>query len=152
MKNLRALVLVALSLFSMSSIAQQSLCARGEVTEWSCTAKKKVYSLCASQDLSPTAGYMQYRAGRISKLEFAFPESRENPKGHFLLRLAPRGASLSFTSEGYEYFVYEPLAGPTTIDISKGRTPVRSITCNSATDTLTLTKTLNRFKLLGIYE
>jgi len=61
-------------------------------------------------------------------------------------------ASLSFTNEGYEYFVNEPLAGPTTIDVSKGQTPLGLITCDSATDTLTLTETQNRFKLRGIYQ
>lgn len=148
----RTLPLLALSLFSASSFAVPSLCTKEEVTEWSCAARGKVYSLCASADRSPATNYMQYRVGKNNKLEFSFPELREQPKGHFLLRLAPRGASLSFTNKGYEYLVYEPLAGPTTIHVSKDQTPVGSVTCGSATDTLTLTETQNRFRLLGIYE
>lgn len=148
----RTLLLLALSLFSASSFAVPSLCTKEEVTEWSCAARGKVYSLCASADRSPATSYMQYRVGKNNKLEFSFPEPREHPKGHFLLRLAPRGASLSFTNNGYEYLVYEPLAGPTTINVSKDQTTVGSVSCGSATDTLTLTETQNRFKLLGIYE
>jgi hypothetical protein len=94
---------------------------------------------------------MQYRAGNKSKLEFAFPSQRQHPRDHFRLSLAPRGAVLGFDNHGYEYWIYEPLAGPTRIDVSKGQAPVGSIICSSATDTLTLTKTQDRFRSLGIY-
>ena len=152
MHKFRILLLLALPLLSESSSAQPGLCGKREVTEWSCAAKGKIYALCSSRDLGPITGYMQYRAGTSSKLEFAFPQPLTHPKGHFLLRLAPKGASLSFSNEGYEYFIYESLAGSTTIDINKGQMPVGSIICASATDTLTLAETQNRFKLLGIYQ
>jgi hypothetical protein len=152
MRNLHPYLLVALSLLPLSSIAQTSLCTQGEVTEWSCKAKGKIYSLCSSKDLSPTTGYMQYRAGKSSETEFTFPEHLEHPKGYFRLGLAPRGAWLTFSNAGYEYFIYEPLIGPTLIDVVKSQSPVASVTCRSATDTLTLTTTQDRFRLLGIYQ
>lgn len=152
MRNSQAVVLVVTSLFAVGSLAQANLCTRDEVMVWSCSTKAKVYSVCASRDLSPTAGYLQYRAGKSPKLEFAFPDPPRHPKGHFLLRLAPRGASLSFTNGDYEYWIYEPLAGSTTIDVSKGGTLIGTVTCAWSTDTLTLTETQNRFQALGIYQ
>lgn len=133
--------------------AQPSLCTKDEVTEWSCTAGRKVYSLCASRDLGPTSGTLQYRAGKKgSKPELAFPDPATHPKGHFVLNIVSRGATLSFSNKGYTYYVYEPLAGQTVIDVSKGDTPIGSITCGNATDTLTLTSTQNRFKTLGVFQ
>lgn len=152
MRNSKAAFVVAASLFSVGSFAQSSLCTKDEVTVWSCLTKAKVYSLCASRDLSPTAGYLQYRAGKSSKPEFAFPDPPEHPKGHFLLRLAPRGASLSFSNGDYEYWIYEPLAGSTTIDVSKDGASIGTVTCGWSTDTLTLTETQNRFQALGVYR
>jgi hypothetical protein len=150
MRSRHALVLSALSVLAPSSIAQSSLCTQDEVTEWSCTAKGKIYSVCSSEGLSPTTGYMQYRAGTTSKTEFAFPEPPRHPKGFFHLNLLPRGASLGFSNGGYEYAIDEPLAGATFVAISKGQGPVAFVTCKSATRTLTLNQTMDRFKLLGI--
>ena len=133
--------------------AQASLCTKDEVTEWSCTAGRKVYSLCASRDLGPTSGTLQYRAGKKgSKPEFAYPDPATHPKGHFVLNIVSRGATLSFSNKGYTYDVYEPLTGQTVIDVSKGPTPLGSITCGAATETLTLTVVQNRYKALGVFQ
>ena len=53
-----------------------TLCKADEVVIYSCTLPgRKVMSLCASQDATPYAGYMQYRMGRSQKdLERQFPE------------------------------------------------------------------------------
>lgn len=152
MRNSVAAFAFVVSSFSTGSLAQQDLCAKDEVTVWSCTTEAKVYSLCASRDLSPTAGYLQYRAGRNSRREFAFPDPPAHPKGRFLLRLAPRGAALSFSNGDYEYWIYEPLAGSTTIEVSKSGAAIGTVTCGWSSDTLTLTETQNRFRALGIYQ
>lgn len=152
MRNIHKKALLTLCLLPLNAIAQPSLCTREELTEWSCSAKGKIYSICSSKDLSATAGYMQYRAGKLSKTEFTFPEQLKHPKDIFRLNLLARGASFSFSNGAYEYNIYEPLGGPTLIDVSKGDNPLASITCSSATDTLTLTTTMNRFRLFGIYE
>lgn len=154
MRNLStACLLAAISFFHLSAMAQPSLCAPNEVTEWSCAAKKKTYSLCSSKDLGANAGYMQYRAGTASKTEFVFPERQEHPKGNFRLSLLAKGVVLSFSNAGYEYAIYEPLEGSTHIDVTKNQgTQVATVACNSATDTLTLTSTMKRFELVGIYR
>ena len=134
-------------------MAQPSLCSPGEVTEWSCTAKKKIYSLCSSKDLGADAGYMQYRAGSASKTEFVFPERLEHPIGNFRFVPHGKGVMLSFSNAGYEYAIYEPVGGSTHIEVAKSQGPqVAAVTCSLATDTLTLTTTMERFGLLGIYR
>ncbi|WP_185546077.1 hypothetical protein [Variovorax sp. KBW07] len=153
MRNLSTCLLAAICFLPLGAMAQQSLCTPGEVTEWSCTAKKKIYSLCSSRDLGANAGYMQYRAGKASKTEFVFPERREHPKGNFRLALQPRGVVLNFSNAGYAYAIYEPLTGSTRIDVANAQgTQVADIACSSATDTLTLTTTMQRFERLGIYQ
>lgn len=152
MRKAGNVVLVAAALFAPVALAQSNLCSKDEVTVWSCSTKAKVYSLCASRDLSPSSGYLQYRAGKGAKAEFAFPDPPQPPRGHFLLRLAPRGASLSFKNGDYDYWIYEPLAGSTTIDVLKAGKPIGTVTCSWSSDTLTLTETLNRFQALGAYE
>ena len=152
MRRSRIIVVVATTLFCMSSLAQGNLCTKDESMVWSCSTKEKIYSLCASRNLSATAGYLQYRAGKGVKPEFAFPDSLQHPKGHFLLRLERRGASLKFMNADYEYWIYEPLAGSTTIDVSKGGKFIGTVTCDWSTNTLTLTETQNRFQVIGIYQ
>lgn len=153
MRNSSTFLFAALSLLHLSAIAEPSLCTPGETTEWSCTAKRKTYALCASKDLGAETGYMQYRAGRGSKAEFVFPERREHPKGNFRLVLQAKGVMFSFSSAGYEYAIYEPLAGATHIDVANSQgAHVADVTCDSATDTLTLTTTMQRFERLGIYR
>jgi len=51
-------------------------CTSNELTLFSCTLKKhKTVSVCASKDLSPNSGYMQYRFGKIGKIENTIPKS-----------------------------------------------------------------------------
>lgn len=153
MRILSTCLLAAIALSPLGAMAQPSLCTSGEVTEWSCAAKGKIYSLCSSADLGPKAGYMQYRAGRTSRTEFVFPERLVHPKGNFRLGLLAKGAMLSFSNGSYESAIQEPLAGSTHIDVAKGQGPsATAVTCTLATDTLTLTTTMERFRLLGIYQ
>ncbi|WP_198087168.1 hypothetical protein [Variovorax sp. E3] len=153
MRNLSTCLFAATLFFHLSAMAQPSLCTSSETTEWSCAAKKKIYSLCASKDLEAKTGYMQYRAGTASKTEFLFPERLAHPKGNFRLALQAKGVMFSFSNAGYEYAIYEPLAGATHIDVVNSQgAQVADVACSSATDTLTLTTTMARFERVGIYR
>ena len=46
-----------------------SLCERDEKTVFSCNLGRKMVSVCASPDVSPTRGYLQYRFGQIDGFE-----------------------------------------------------------------------------------
>jgi hypothetical protein len=129
-----------------------NLCVANEQVVWSCSANKKVHSLCASPDLSKSEGYLQYRVGRKKGADFVFPTERVHPKGHFAAATLPRGVSLSFTHEGRGYWVGESVGSPTTIEVTEEGRPANVVRCRSATDTLSLTTTITRFRLIGIME
>jgi hypothetical protein len=129
------------------------LCTGNEQVLWSCSAQKQVHSLCASADLSTSDGYLQYRAGTTTKAAtFSFPAKRVHPKGHFTAATLPRGVSLSFTHEGRGYWIGESIGSPTTIEVTAEGKPAHVITCRSATETLSLTTTISRFRSIGIME
>lgn len=51
-------------------------CTSNERTLFSCATKKnKIVSICASKDLSPNSGYMQYRFGKDGKVEMEVPQA-----------------------------------------------------------------------------
>lgn len=50
-------------------------CTDNELTLFSCSLKKsKTVSVCASKDLSPKSGYLQYRFGKLGKIEITIPK------------------------------------------------------------------------------
>lgn len=147
-------ILVAASVLSVNAAAQAtaSHCAPAEQVIWSCSAKEKVYSLCASKDLGKDSGYLQYRAGPVGTPEFLYPSQPQHPKGHFTSAMLTDGASVSFSNGQYAYEIIEPLNGRTAIAVSKNNKNIANIQCAVATNTLTETDQLTRFKLVGIAE
>ena len=85
-------------------------CTEAEVAVFfSCRfADGKVVSLCASPDLSPTAGTLQYRFGEPGAVELSFPSEPAHPRGHFTQRTGTWGPRvnehvISFVNEGVTY-------------------------------------------------
>src|SRR5262245_37129413 len=61
-----------------------TLCETEEKTVLACRTGKKIVSVCASNDLSPSSGYLQYRFGVPQKPpELVYPVAREHPKTSF---------------------------------------------------------------------
>lgn len=145
-------VLLASTALAGISHAETSLCKPDEQTLWSCSAKSKTYSVCASGDLDGASGYMQYRAGTMSAIELSYPEGFRHPKGAFAYSLLAKGASLEFENKGYQYAIYEPLMGAPSIVVSQASRELASIQCDTSTDTLTLTTTIDQLKAVGIVE
>lgn len=102
-------ILVAL-IFSLHAKAGISLCAADEQVVFSCSIKEKIVSVCASSELSPTEGYMQYRYGRPQKTELTFPEKTVAPNAFTnYIGLTYSGTSeahLRFIRGNYGYIVY----------------------------------------------
>jgi len=88
----------------------KSLCQTKEKVVFSCSTGKKLISVCASENLSSSAGYVQYRFGTNEKLEFSFPEPKAHPdsfstKG--ILAYSGGGAGYMRLNKGaYSYVVY----------------------------------------------
>lgn len=88
----------------------ESLCTENERSLYSCTMGKKLLSICASNDLSKSTGYLQYRFGRIDHLELQYPAEKVHPRGLFSLSFAGGGAKASFArlqffNSGHKYTV-----------------------------------------------
>ena len=125
---------------------QSSLCAPGERVLFSCSLQqtKKLVSLCTSQNLSPTSGYLQYRFGVPGKVELDYPPGKAFAKGRLglvrtqFLRSASYG--VEFSSKGYDYALSYVASGPDPKDDSyvlsvtkpKSDTPLFSDSCDKA--------------------
>lgn len=98
---------------------QSPLCSKDEITLWSCETKKRVFSLCSSQVVTRTSGYLQYRASNADKVTFAYPATKAPPLGLFKFNSSPNGdASVDFTNKGYNYSLVDPLRGNSFILVS----------------------------------
>jgi len=146
------LVFLAVAAYPGSSSGQTSLCQSDEQDVWSCSTARKTYSICASRDLDGSSGYMQYRVGKPSAIEFSFPEDLKHPRGVFEFSVLAKGVSLAFENKGFEYGVYESVMGGATIVVSQKGRELSTIQCDTSTETLTLTTTINQMKAVGIVE
>jgi hypothetical protein len=95
----------------LDPIKARSLCGRGERLVWSCqTAReRKLASICSSQDLSRTRGYVQYRFGRPGQVELEFPRQRVSTQTLFRYSRYTRPLvtmlKLEFTNDGVTYTI-----------------------------------------------
>ncbi|MES2919053.1 MAG: hypothetical protein V4729_10610 [Pseudomonadota bacterium] len=87
-----------------------SLCKASESIVMSCRAGTRTLSVCASPDLSPTKGYLEYRAARHGQLEITLPSERQHPAqtvraGSFQFGMG-EGNYLRFSNGGTDYLPY----------------------------------------------
>ena len=84
---------------------------------FSCAIRKpaKIVSLCASANLSKEQGYVQYRFGLRDKIELEFPKTRAGTQPLFsyshYFRAQVDQTEISFTSEGYQYAIFDDYNG-----------------------------------------
>ena len=94
-----------------------SLCESSEKIVFNCTVGKaaKIVSLCSSKELTKERGYLQYRFGLPEKIELEYPKQREQTQNAFkyshYFRAQFDQTELSFTSEGYEYAIFDDYNG-----------------------------------------
>ena len=91
--------------------ADTGLCASEEKIIFSCAIGKKTLSVCASNDLSSSTGYLQYRFGTsLDKLELIFPQTKDHPLNHFRFTFdyGPKASShqLAFFVGETEYIIF----------------------------------------------
>jgi hypothetical protein len=150
--QLKLAVSLSLGVICTAVLAKPSFCNQSELVLWSCSAGQKHYAVCASGDLSDSAGYLQYRVKKNASLEFVYPTKLKHPKDLFLLEILNRGASLTFQNGAYQYTIYEPLMGPATVSVAKNEQTLTTIICSTATDGLTLTTTQEFLSRVGVYK
>lgn len=94
-----------------------SLCSSAEQVIFSCALRKplKIVSLCASRDLATTKGYLQYRFGVPGNVELEFPRELQSTQKVFkyehYFRAQVDNTSISFSSSGYDYSIFDEYNG-----------------------------------------
>ena len=123
----------------------QSLCTAGETIVFTCPAKEKIISVCASNDLSAHGGYLQFRIG-TAKSQISYPASRtrtsnigtfgyayvgQGPEGHHLLLIDGKDiyGIISTDDRGPQYGGEE-----TAFVHQQGSTIIDSAVCDKLTD------------------
>ena len=105
-----ALIMMFCGLSASAQVAP-TLCLKGEDNIFSCSAGKKIISVCASKNLAADRGYLQYRFGLPDKIELTVPADRSVSPANSavsgtLVFSGGGGAYLRFKSGEYEYVVY----------------------------------------------
>lgn len=107
---MRSLVIVVLALGSVPAWSLETHCTPQEQVLFACATGKKAVSVCASADLSPTTGALQYRFGPPDAPELVWPDATQPPHSGITAGTwafsGGGGAYLRFTKGAYGYVVY----------------------------------------------
>ena len=101
-----------IGLLTTPAWAAESHCRAHERIIFSCSLGKKTVSVCASDDLSATSGYLQYRFGQKGALELAFPDltkaapAASHVQARTLMFAGGGGGYLRFVNGAHHYIVY----------------------------------------------
>lgn len=117
-----ARILALLAAMTMALAAQVQAgtvghCLDGEEALFSCQikGKTKVLSVCASDDLGPGRGSIQYRFGEPGQIEMTYPVDKKGSRDAFRMSSYSRSmvsyTSLSFENKGVGYVVYDDYNG-----------------------------------------
>jgi hypothetical protein len=125
-----------------------------EQTIWTGTKDQKIFSLCASANLGPTTGYMQYRAGTAGDIQFKDPATLQNPHGIFSYSDGgAHRAEVDFSNGGYWYSISEQDDGSETdIDVTLPSGKTSTIVLDKASNTLAPESTSDLFQKLGLSQ
>jgi hypothetical protein len=134
---IRASFLTGLILACAKSEADEpSLCQPHEEVYFSCAIGGKIMSVCASGNISPDSGYVQYRFGRNEKIELEFTSKPYPPRKSFSISDISEGnlrfTHLKFSSGSYHYVVYQ--GSPSGIYVKKKEKVISNRVCDPGTD------------------
>jgi len=127
-----AAVSIAVGAWASAHADETTLCQPHEEIYFSCPTGKKIISLCASGNISPDNGYVQYRFGTPDHVELQFPNKPYPPKSRFLIGDILGGnvnyVHIKFKSGKYNYVVYQGL--PSGLYIKKNGRLVSNLVCD----------------------
>lgn len=122
-----------------------ALCDTDEITLWTCQTEARTYSLCSSPRINAGAGYIQYREGDDSQVEFAFPGHKRHPAGIFELNIGANGdAGVEFQVGKRGYTLVDRLRGRSSLWVAAGPDGQRvaEVACGNANQSLQLNYTI----------
>src|SRR6476620_4266479 len=105
-------IIFTLTIFTIQTASMATtLCTGEEQLRFNCTTKQGVISVCGSKLLTKEEGYVQYRFGTLSKIDFQFP-TEPSPQGrHFQLSSTAYAGGgethIRFSNENVEYIIFE---------------------------------------------
>lgn len=125
-------IYVAAVFFGGNAYADEvTLCQSHEEVYFSCPTEGKVISVCASGNISPDNGYVQYRFGTPDRIELQSPGKPYPPRNRFSMSEISEGninfTHLKFKCGKYDYVVYQGF--PSGIYIKKGGKLVSNRIC-----------------------
>jgi hypothetical protein len=108
---IKSALLTLIYLIAFHANAADSHCNEQEQIVFSCSLGKKIVSVCASAELTPASGYLQYRFGAKNALELVLPASRDSNQretisANTLMFAGGGGGYLRFINGHYQYVVY----------------------------------------------
>jgi hypothetical protein len=122
---------IMVSLGASAHADETTLCQPHEEIYFSCPTGNKTISLCASGNISPSNGYVQYRFGTPDHIELQFPDKPYPPKNRFLLSDISEGnlnyTHIKFKSGEYNYVIYQGM--PNGLYIKKNGKLVSNLIC-----------------------
>jgi hypothetical protein len=90
--------------------AAPTLCKADELVVFSCPTGAHTASVCASKDISKSAGAMQYRYGKKDSVDLAYPDSGAKPADVFtsgtMMFSGGGGAWLRFSKGAFRYTIF----------------------------------------------
>lgn len=138
-----------------TDLAPAVLCTPQEKILYSCGLGKKSVSLCASQDLSKSKGYLQYRIGTDNdSLELELPNKNTRAQDFFEYAVESRGdkgsiKNVTFSAGEFTYTIYrftDAMKGTASgVSVRKNGKAIAYLKCNenSVVDRLSDLTTLN---------
>ena len=112
--------------------SEETMCSAHEEIYFSCPVGKKIISVCASGNISPESGYVQYRFGRPGSPELEFPTKSYPPKDRFSISDFHGGNTnsvhLKFKTGGYTYVVFQ--SATSGVYVEKNGRVVRNLVCD----------------------
>ena len=124
-----------ISAASLSQAAEPTLCKASETPIFSCKLKNtKTVSVCASSH--STRSYVDYRFGKISKVELTYSANDQIPDHKFhrgeVVYANNSDDILWFTSGKYRYSIYSPTRGGPGLSVSLHGDVVSRIECSNS--------------------
>jgi hypothetical protein len=116
-----------------------SLCKADETILFSCRAGTRTISVCATADLSPTKGRLEYRAAREGRAEITLPADNRHPAqsvraGNFMMGMG-EGSYLRFSNAGTDYLPYSAsgrFGDSQGITVESNGAPVAQLECDAS--------------------
>ena len=137
-----------------SDFPSSPLCESGEVTLWTCTARRKTFSLCAENGAVSHGVAIQYRVQDAhGKIVLRYPEPSRAAKTAFSYECSANGdADVEFTIGQYHYALVDPLRDVSFISVVKGGREVSHLRCRQGNQSLQLNDTIALMHALGVPE